>query len=180
MRQSIVFALSGLLLALATSSADAVFIDSTVHYIKSGYHRNKNWPYPYMCPDRAAVREPFEVMIRNGWRRQNLIGPHFFNPHTHQLTTAGELQVRWVMTQAPPQFRQIFVERSIDPAITAERIAATRAYASRVSLDGQMPEVFETNLVAEGRPAAIVDITNSKFMENMPVPVLPADTTVEQ
>lgn len=180
MRQSIILALTGLILAVAATSAEAVFIDSTVHYIKSGYYRNKNWPYPYMCPDRAAVREPFEVMVRNGWRRQNLLGPHFFNPQTNQLTTAGELHVRWIMTQAPPQFRQVFVERSIDPAITAERIAATRSYAARVSLDGQLPEVFETNLVAEGRPAAIVDITNSKFMENMPVPVLPANTTIDQ
>lgn len=180
MRQSIILALSALALAGGATTADAVFIDSTAHYIKSGYHRNKNWPYPYMCPDRAAVREPFEAMTRNGWRRQNLLGPHFFNPQTNQLTAAGELQVRWIMTQAPPQWRQVFVERSIDPAITAERIAATRSYAARVTLDGQMPDVFETNLMAEGRPAAIVDITNSKFMENMPVPVLPADTTVEQ
>jgi len=180
MRQSISFALSALVLAVAATSADAVIIDSTVHYIKSGYHRNKNWPYPYNCPDRVAVREPFEMMTRNGWRRQNLLGPHFFNPHTNQLTVAGELQVRWIMTQAPPQFRQVFIERSIDPSITAERIAATRVYAERVSLDGQMPEVFETSLMAEGRPASIVDITNTKFMENMPVPVLPADTTVDQ
>jgi hypothetical protein len=129
MRQSISFALSALVLAVAATSADAVIIDSTVHYIKSGYHRNKNWPYPYNCPDRVAVREPFEMMTRNGWRRQNLLGPHFFNPHTNQLTVAGELQVRWIMTQAPPQFRQVFIERSIDPSITAERIAATRVYA---------------------------------------------------
>ncbi|MGD9633470.1 MAG: hypothetical protein AB7G28_15450 [Pirellulales bacterium] len=179
MRQSIVVALVVASTLAAASSAEAVFIDSTVHYIKSGYHRNKNWPYPYMCPDRAAVREPFEIMVRNGWRRQNLLGPHFFNPHTNQLTMAGELQVRWIMTQAPPQYRQVFVERSIDPAITAERIAATRAYASRVTLDGQLPEVFETNLMAEGRPAAIVDVTNVKFMENMPTPVLPANTQVD-
>jgi hypothetical protein len=180
MRSSIVVALATLTLAVAASSADAVITDSTVHYIKSGYRRNVAWPYPYFCPDRAAVREPFELMTRNGWRRQNLIGPHFFNPHTNQLTAAGELQVRWIMTQAPPQWRQVFVERSIDPSITADRIAATRDYASRVTLDGQMPEVFETNLVADGRPASIVDITNVKFLDNMPVPVLPADTSVEQ
>jgi hypothetical protein len=180
MRQSIVIALATLTVAVATPEASAVIIDTTVHYIKSGYHRNKNWPYPYMCPDRAAVREPFEVMVRNGWRRQNLLGPHFFNPHTNQLNTAGELQVRWIMTQAPPQWRQVFIERAIDPTITADRIAATREYATRVSIDGQMPEVFETNLAPVGRPAAIVDVTNVKFLENMPVPVLPANTSVEE
>jgi hypothetical protein len=180
MRHSIVIVLSVLFLAVAASSAEAVIIDTTAHYIKSGYHRNKNWPYPYMCPDRAAVREPFEAMIRNGWRRQNLLGPHFFNPHTNQLTLAGELHVRWIMTQAPPQWRQVFVERSIDPSITSDRIAATRDYASRVSLDGEMPEVFETSMMAEGRSAEVLNVISNKYLEAIPAPVLPANTTIDQ
>ncbi len=180
MRRTIVATFATLAMAYLATSASAVFIDSTVHYIKSGYRRNVAWPYPYICPDRFAVRDPFETMIRNGWRRQNLMGAHFFNQENQQLTMAGELHVRWIMTQAPPEYRQVFIERSIDPAITAERIAATRQYATRVSLDGQTPEVFETNMIADGRPAAIVDVTNTKFLENMPVPVLPADTTIDQ
>jgi hypothetical protein len=180
MRRMILPAIATLTVAILASSASAVFIDTTCHYVKSGYHRNKVWPYPYICPDRAAVREPFEIMVRNGWRRQNLMGGYLFNPVTNQLTTAGELQIRWIMTQAPPAYRQVFVERSLDPEVTASRIAAAREFASRVSLDGQVPEVFESSLMAEGRPAAIVDATNVKFMENMPIPVLPADTTVDQ
>ncbi len=180
MRRMILPIIATLTVAIVTSSASAVFIDTTCHYVKSGYHRNKVWPYPYICPDRAAVREPFEIMVRNGWRRQNLMGGYLFNPVTNQLTTAGELQIRWIMTQAPPAYRQVFVERSLDPEVTASRIAAAREFASRVSLDGQVPEVFESSLMAEGRPAAIVDATNVKFMENMPIPVLPADTTVDQ
>jgi len=180
MRRTIVVTLAALTTALWATSAPAVFIDSTVHYVKSGYRRNVAWPYPYICPDRVAVREPFEIMVRNGWRRQNLLGAHFFNPLTNQLTTAGELQVRWIMIQAPPEFRQVFIERAIDPTITADRIAATRQYAARVSLDGQTPDVYETNMIADGRPASIVDATNVKFMENMPVPVLPANSSIDQ
>ena len=40
-----------------------------------------------------------------------------------------------------------------------------------------MPQVEETYLVAEGRPAAMVDATNVKFMQSMPVPALPAATS---
>jgi len=180
MRRLILATTATLVLAVGASSASAVFIDTTCHYVKSGYRRNAVWPYPYICPDRAAVREPFEVMVRNGWRRQNLLGGYLFNPVTNQLTTAGELQVRWIMTQAPPAYRQVFIERSLDPSITANRIAATREFAARVSMDGQMPEVFESDLMATGRPAAIVDATNVKFMENMPVPVLPAASPIDQ
>ena len=180
MRRTLVTTLATLVIAGATTSAPAVFFESTYHYIETGRRRNVDWPWPYICPDRVAAREPFEIMIRNGWRRENLMGSHYFNPATNQLTTAGELHVRWIMTQAPPQFRQVYIERSIEPSITAARIAATRDYAGRVTLDGQVPQVFETNMMAEGRSAAMVDFTNVKFMENMPAPVLPADSTVDQ
>lgn len=180
MRRLMLATVAILATSAVASSASAVCIDTTAHYVKSGYRRNVCWPYPYICPDRMAVREPFEIMIRNGWRRENLLGNYMFDPVTHQLTTAGELHVRWIMTQAPPAYRQVFIERAIDPSVTAERIAATRQFAARVAIDGQLPEVFETDIMAEGRPAAIVDATNVKFMENMRLPVLPAADAVDQ
>jgi hypothetical protein len=179
MRRTIIVTLAAIVLAGGARTASAVLFDSLAHNIKRGYHRNVDWPWPYICPDRLAAREPFEIMVQNGWRRQNLLGNHYFDPVTHQLTTAGELHVRWIMTQAPPARRQVFVEGSIDPAVTAERIAVTRQYASQVAIDGQTPQIFETHLMAEGRPAGMVDITNVRFMENMPAPVLPASTVGE-
>jgi hypothetical protein len=149
--------------------------DSTAHYIRSGYHRNKEWPWPYFCADRIAVREPFCIMVENGWRRQNLLGPHHFNPDTQKLTTAGELKVHWIMTQAPPGHRSIFVERSIQPDITAQRVETARAYAAQVALNSEVPQVTETHLLSEGRPASGVDQTNVRFYESLPPPVfLPA------
>jgi hypothetical protein len=134
------------------------------------------WPWPYQCPDRVAVREPFNMMIDAGWRRQNLLGPHHFNPETNQLTTAGELRVHWIMTQAPPDHRNIFVEHSLDADTNSVRLATVRDYATRVSMDGRPPRIEETYIISEGRPAAVVDATNVKFMQAMPAPVLPAAT----
>jgi len=185
MRRSILTALATgnlaiVLCAVLASDASAVIVDHACEHLRSGTCQNNVWPWPYFCPDRLAVREPFALMTRNGWRRQNLLGPHHFNASSNQLNMAGQIQVRWIMTQAPPEFRQVYIERSIDPMVTAERIAATRSYAGRVTFDGQMPQVYETDLMATGRPAAIVNMTNVKFMDNMPVPVLPANTTIEQ
>jgi hypothetical protein len=112
-------------------------------------------------------------MINNGWRRQNLLGPHHFKSPT-ELTTAGELRVHWIMTQAPAERRTIFVERDLAPDVTEQRLTAVREYAAQVALGGQMPQVAETHLVSEGRPAAVVDATNIRFQESMPPPVLPA------
>lgn len=156
-----------------SSTALAVWVDSMVHYVESGHRQNIDWPWPYICPDRVAVRQPFELMVCNGWRRQNLLGSHHFDPETNQLNTAGELQVQWIMTQAPAAHRQVFVERSIHPTVTAQRTASANAYAARVAIAGQTPQVYDTYLMSEGRPARVVDLTNVRFLESMPPPVLP-------
>jgi hypothetical protein len=158
------------------SSASAIGFDETAHHIKQGAKRNRMWPWPYVCADRVAVREPFGVMINNGWRRQNLLGPHHFNDKSEQLTTAGELRVQWIMSQAPEARRQIFIERDISPDVTAKRMVTARDYATRLAINGTSPEINETNIASEGRPASVVDAMNVRFQESMPAPTLPADT----
>jgi hypothetical protein len=176
MRRSVIVLMAFVFAANAQQAARAVFFDDGAHYIKRGYHVNRMWPWPYVCPDRIAVHEPFCLMINNGWRRQNLLGPHHFNPDTNQLTTAGELRVQWIMTQAPPDRRNIFVERTLNADTNTARLAVVRDYATRVAIDGRTPRVEETYLASEGRPAALVDATNVKFMQSMPAPVLPPVT----
>jgi hypothetical protein len=155
------------------NGAQAVFFDDGAHYCKRTYHENARWPWPYQTPDRVAVREPFCMMVNNGWRRQNLLGAHHFNPENNQLTTAGELRVQWILTQTPPDRRSIFIERSLNVDTTAGRLASVRDYATKVAVDGRVPQIEETFLASEGRPAAVVDATNVKFMQAMPAPVLP-------
>ncbi len=174
MRRTLLAAASAVVVIVCAQQVQAVCCDETAMYIKQGYRTNQIWPWPYVCPDRIAVREPFCMMINNGWRRQNMLGAHHFNPETNQLNAAGQLRVQWIMTQAPPDRRSIFVERTLDQNATGQRIAAVQEYAVQVGIDGRPPQVAVTHLVSEGRPAAIVDATNTKFQQNMPVPVLPA------
>jgi hypothetical protein len=176
MRGILIVAVAAVVCVGAQERASATWLEDQAHHIKHGYHVNEMWPWPYQCPDRIAVREPFCLMVNNGWRRQNLLGAHHFNPETNQLTTAGELRVQWIMTQAPADRRSIFVERSLDAEANTKRMAAVRDYAFKVAADGRTPQVEETFLISEGRPAAVVDATNVKFMQSMPAPVLPAAT----
>lgn len=179
MRRTILAILAFSIVVGGAASAWAVVFDSTAYYIKRGYHRNVAWPWPYICPDRMAVREPFAIMIENGWRRQNLLGEHHFNADANRLTMAGELKVRWIVTQAPAAHRSIFVERAVEPSVTDSRLATAREYASQVAIDGQAPQVFETYIVSEGRPASIVDSINVRFQESAVPPVLPAATAID-
>lgn len=174
MRRTFLAAAAAVVVIASAQQASAVCCDETAMYVKQGYHVNAMWPWPYVCPDRIAVREPFALMVNNGWRRETLLGSHHFVPETNQLNAAGQLRVQWIMTQAPPDRRSIFVERSLDQNVTAQRIAAVQGYAAQVALDGRQPQVNQTHLVSEGRPATLVDFTNTKFQQSMPVPVLPA------
>ncbi len=176
MRHAIIAAI---VIACGASHASAAHVDRLKCYIEGGYRQNVQWPWPYVCPDREAARAPFATMVQNGWRRQNLLGAHHFTPDGEQLTTAGELKVRWILTQAPPIRRDVFVERAVDPTVTSNRVAAARQYGQEVSVNGVTPVVEETYLMCEGRPARIVDEVNVRFQESMPAPVLPAASTTD-
>lgn len=136
---------------------------------------NERWPSPYVCPDRVNAHAPFDMMISNGWRRQNLMGGHHFTHDSTKLTEAGQLKVQWIMTQAPESYRRMFVERSVDPSVTEQRIATVREYSEKLAQGGVAPQVSDTHIVSEGRPAATVDFVNTQFRENMRPPVLPAE-----
>lgn len=150
---------------------------SELDYCKAIFHINNQWPAQYLCADRLRAHAPFNAMVANGWRRQNLMGSHHFNRDATQLSQAGQLKVQWILTQAPPAYRRMFIERSTDPAITQQRIETVRDYATRVALNEQTPTVEETHIVSEGRPAATVDYINTQFRDNMLPPTLPASTT---
>ncbi|MEN1682065.1 MAG: hypothetical protein AAGJ46_21000 [Planctomycetota bacterium] len=142
-------------------------------YCLNGCEENSKWPSQYLCPDRVHAHAPFDTMVRNGWRRQNLLGAHHFNEDASRLTQAGELKVRWIMTQAPPQYRRIFVEQALKTETTEQRIATANQFAEAAAFGQQVPQVATTHIVSEGRPAATVDYVNTQFRENMKVPVLP-------
>jgi hypothetical protein len=147
-----------------------------VDRIELGRQINRAWPYPHVCPDRQWAVAPFDTMVSNGWRRQNLLGAHHFNEESNKLTPAGELKVHWTMTQTPPQFRQLYVERSLDPAVTEQRIATAREFAAQASMDGSEPVVRDTHIMSQGRPATAVVHEQKSFHENMIPAVLPTSS----
>lgn len=147
-----------------------------VDRIELGRQINQAWPYPHVCADRQWANAPFETMVSNGWRRQNLLGAHHFDEDSQRLTPAGELKVRWTMTQTPPQYRQLYVERALNPAVTEQRIVTARDFAAQSSMDGREPVVTDTHIMSPGRPATSVVFEQKSFQENMIPAVLPTAT----
>lgn len=173
--QPILLALA--MLAMCPASSDAFWFRGRKEKseLQKGADRVIRWPSPYLCADRQHVHLPMEQMIANGWRRQNLLGPHHYNEDSTELTQSGKLKVQWIMSQTPPRYRQVFIERSIQEGVTATRIATAQNFANIVARNAQtyVPPIADTHIVSEGRPAATVDFVNTQFRDNMPAPVLP-------
>lgn len=163
-------------LALAAAApANGFWLDEFYCYVEQRREENNHWPGQFVEADRAKAKAPFDIMIQNGWRRQNLLGSHHFNEDGTELTQAGRLRVQWILTQAPQQHRQIFVERSFTDGLTAARTECANNYAAQVA-QGDVGAAQDTHIVSDGRPAVTVDFVNTQFRENMPVPTLPQNT----
>lgn len=163
----------GLVLGLSwTTTADAGW-NEFWHRSKVDWHRNNAWPEPFQTADRAAAREPFAIMVNNGWRMQNTIGTFLFDD-THQLNRAGEMKLKWIVTQAPQHRRAVFVLQADSPQETAARVESVQRAISRIVPDGALPPVMLTDTEPDGGSGQYFDAINRALESSMPAPRLPA------
>ena len=172
MRYFICLAVTAALLATA-ATAQADWLHRSYYSMRRDFHRNNAWPEPFIWPDQQAVCAPFAVMVQNGWRLQNTLGPHHFREGTSELTDAGQLKVTWILTEAPAPYRTIFVERGATPQATASRIRTVQTAAARIVPDAAAV-VMETNIPARGAPADQIDATTRQWLNSVPAPRLPS------
>ena len=135
--------------------------------------RRQCWPDPFDYADRATVRAPFVTMVANGWRRQNMLGEFHFEAGTGQLTEAGRLKVRWILTTGPQQHRLIYVHVADTGEETAARLAAVQQWAAQVA-PNDVPPILATAIPDDGWPADQVDAIGRKYQQTIPSPRLPA------
>jgi hypothetical protein len=134
--------------------------------------RRQCWPEPFAAPDRSAVRTPFATMVANGWRRQNMLGEVYFEPNTGQLTEAGRMRVRWILTAAPEQHRLVYVHTANTPEETSARMASVQQLARQIAPNRVSP-VLPTSISDDGWPANEVDAIGRKYNSSQPTPRLP-------
>jgi hypothetical protein len=143
------------------------------HRVKVDTHRNNAWPEPFVTADRAAAREPFCIMTNNGWRMQNTVGTFLFDDN-NQLNRAGEIKVRWIVTQAPQHRRAVFVFQADTPEGTAARVESVQLAISRIMPAGGLPPVMITDTEPEGGSGEYYDALNRALQSSLPSPRLPA------
>ncbi len=145
--------------------------------VVTDFKRNNCWPDPFICPDRATVRAPFNVMVRNGWQLQNTISQHHFDEESGELTVSGQNKIYWILNHAPKQHRTVYVQMSREPTVTAQRLQAVHALAQRYAAPGLIAQVEPTMNEPPGWNAEQVGYVNRAFLESAPAPQLPAATS---
>ncbi|HUT10041.1 MAG TPA: hypothetical protein VMY42_06060 [Thermoguttaceae bacterium] len=153
--------------------AEADWVVKFLHSVARDTKRRNCWPEPFVSADRYDAHVPFAIMADNGWRRQNMLGDYHFFDEKAELTEAGRLKVRSILTEAPQQHRTIYVHKALDADITAARVLNIQAYAVNIAPDGGVPPVLTTDISARGWPASRVDVIGRKFESSIPEPRLP-------
>jgi hypothetical protein len=146
--------------------------DAFWHRTRVDWHRNNAWPEPFQTADRAAVREPFCIQTDNGWKMQNTVGTYLFDEN-HALNKAGELQVKWIVTQAPVHRRAVFVLKGDNPEQTAARVASVNAAVAKYA-GPNIPPVMVTDTEPSGWSGSYVDAISQALNSSIPAPRLPA------
>jgi hypothetical protein len=137
------------------------------------FHRNNCWPAPFQATDRELTRAPIIAMTSAGWRLHNTLSDHFFNPDDQGINQAGELKLRWIVTQAPIHRRTVFVLRGTNPDATAIRVSNVQHVIDRLVLDGPRPEVLLTDIVPSGASGDYFDQVDRQLKQSIPAPRLP-------
>jgi hypothetical protein len=136
--------------------------------------RRQAWPRPFVGPDQESVCAPFDVMVCNGWRRQNTLADYHFDQNG-QLNEAGRLKVQWIVLEAPEQHRAVFVYRGVSAQETGTRLAGVAQYVNGlVGPNVTMPPVLETGVPAPSSRGDYAVIVDTKFIKSIPDPKLPA------
>lgn len=139
----------------------------------SDFHRNNCWPQPFQATDRELTRAPFVAMTAAGWRLHNTLSDHFFNVDDQGMNQAGELKLRWIVTQAPANRRTVFVLRGSSPDATAARVASVQQAIDRFALEGSRPEVLITDVIPPGASGDYFDQVDRQLKQSIPAPRLP-------
>jgi hypothetical protein len=170
-RKARLFTAAGLLLAATPAHAD--WLD----WFRDGFHKNHQWPEPFVYQDREAVIAPFEAMVHNGWKQQTMICGYHFQPDSAKLTPSGRAKLSWILRQAPPEHRTVYVQETESRKLTLARIDAVQQLAARQIPPGQLPAVVATTTPADGTSADDVDAVMRGFSKSAPAPRLPASTS---
>lgn len=136
------------------------------------FYSEHYWPLPYVCQDRAAIRNVFEQQTALGWQEETTLYDRHFNPETHQLNKAGGLHLEYILHVVPVERRTVFIQSTYEAETDHARTEAVNS-AIALACHGVVSVPVEVRECQQiGRPAGEVVIINGLYNANTPAPRL--------
>jgi len=135
------------------------------------YHHAHYWPQPYICEDRAYVNNILAQQSQTGWEGATTLHEMHFDPETHRLNSSGENHLRWILLQAPAQYRTVFVAQARSPEANQYRTDQVQQYAREICGDNLPPIQLKYDTFL-GRPAIETDTLRRLELQSIPQPRL--------
>jgi len=134
------------------------------------FHAAHYWPHPYDGWSRKSVNSTIAMQQQKGWQNATTLYEYHFDTDSNELTDAGILHLKWILENAPHQYRTVFLQTSAEAGANDLRLAAVSEVASRLTAGQETPEVQFRNTTPYGRPAVEVDYIRRAELNSQPEP----------
>ena len=135
------------------------------------YHHAHYWPHPYNCEDRDYVHGVIQQQTNNGWEIATTLHDYHFDQESNRLNTAGDAHLRWILMQAPAQYRTAYVSRGSSDVIGQIRLAQVQESAQAL-VGNNVPPILLKHDAFLGRPAVEIDTLRRLELQSIPQPRL--------
>lgn len=135
------------------------------------YHHTHYWPHPYNCEDRAYVNDLLAQQSLAGWATATTLHEMHFDVETHRLNSSGEGHLRWILLQAPAQYRTVYVAQATSAEASQFRADQVRQYAEQIC-GVNIPPIMLKYDDFRGRPAVEIDTLRRLELQSIPQPRL--------
>jgi hypothetical protein len=127
-------------------------------------------PHPYVCADRASVREFVAAQEDAGWVNQTTFYGYHFDRDTQLLTRSGVLHLKWILRSAPAHRRILYVQTADTAKASEVRMTSVRGITEEMVGLENLPPVIPRVTSPIGRSALEVDGIQRGDMGSQPVP----------
>lgn len=134
------------------------------------YHAAHYWPHPYVCQDRAYVRQLWAEQTAAGWLDATTFYDYHFEADTGALNRPGRKHLSWILKSVPDSRRMAFVQATSDPAISTNRLDSVRNEAIVMVGESGLPPIIMRETETVGRPAIEVDAIRQGELATLPAP----------
>lgn len=135
------------------------------------YHSAHYWPLPYVCQDRAYVREIIGNQQSNGWQQATTLDPRFFDEE-YQLNGPGEAKLLNILEVTPVQYRTVYIQKTRQPEIDNLKVSNVQQRILELTQGQEIVSVELRRGRSYYRPASEVKIINDLYNSSIPSPRL--------